>query len=299
MRQGNWELCVTVGGRQLQEHDIDGHKCICSEPGEKFELQVRYHGSEGQFSYDVFIDGKDTSGAHHWFDPEGRSSKGRKVERTLKGWEKVEHGNAVKRAFVFETVQAAGGSEDSRPAAVDWSRGFIRLIAYDGELHTRRRDRHASHKADASSHAAPLDEQTMVKSGLSTTAGAGDATFHRAPLRRAGEVTVRRTKQRRVVTELDLFYRDSFFMCLREDKCCGGECARQRAEQAGPTVSAQLGKEALRLRVAGGVSGTQVRDRLVAHKETTERLARKRPAAAEPIDLTVSDDEEKPAIFID
>jgi len=242
MRQGNWELVVTVRGQPLPEHDIDGRVCICSQPGEAFKLQVRYHGSEGIFMHKVFVDDMDVSGLCHRIDADGvmTSSRGTpKLSKVFSGWEKSEGGQIATRAFVFEKATAMDGKGEERPATVDWSRGHITLRAYEAEQYVAKRDKVGSAgKSEFSGGAARLDERTMVKSGLSTTAGAGAVSFKSAGRQRAGDVRIRRTKSARVLTEMKVFYRDSFFMSIREQSCCGGRCARMRAQQAAASSAA-------------------------------------------------------------
>ena len=93
---------------------------------------------------------------------------------------------------------------------------------------------------------------------------------------RAGETCVAEDKNAPRVATLECFYRDSFFIALRED-----------AEEAATS-------DALRSAAASLPSGvgSSVRDRIVNERETRERLS-KRPKTDEKIeiDLCDSDDE--------
>ena len=300
MRIGDWELQVSVNNSAIVEHTLDGHPCIASVADAEFEIHVRYHGA-GHFMFKVFVDDKDVSGCWHKMDADCVSTSTRRrhgsvgrVAHTFKGWEKTADGQTAVRSFVFAKVAADGDGEGdfSRPIVGDWTRGHITLAVYDAELYTVTSTQCLSAKADQGP-VMSLDEATMVKNGLSTTAGAGAVSFRRSRQKRVGEVSIRvprAPEARRKVAELRLFYRDSFFMLLREDSCCGGACARQRAaDEARPTRATELRTLA---GAGAGSSGAPIRERLVGFTETRERIARKRPAAGEaPIDLTVSDDE--------
>lgn len=300
MRVGDWSLRVHVHGTALDEHQIDGHTCVGSVPDAEFEISVTYHGN-GHFMYKLYVDDKDTAGCWHWMDADRVTSssqrKGPKVTRTLKGWEKTEGGHTAIRSFVFAKSKAEADEDNSgRPGVVDWSRGHITLEVYESEVYMVPRTHLGSHKADDGPKVS-IDEATMVKSGLSTTAAAGAISFRTDAAKRAGDTRIRipsgATGARRKEAELRLFYRDSFFMLLHEDKCCGGACAQQRAaDVARPTIAAELRA------VAGADAGTStapLRERMISSRETRERLARKRPAGEAPVDLTISDEDEPAA----
>ena len=61
--------------------------------------------------------------------------------------------------------------------------------------------------------------------GDAQRAGVGDKTFSQQSMWRAGESYVARAPGDPLVASLSLWYRDSFFMLLREDTCCDGACA--------------------------------------------------------------------------
>ena len=130
--------------------------------------------------------------------------------------------------------------------------------------------------------------RTMVKSGLSVSVGAGATSFSSETTWRAGESYVTEAPGAPIVSSLECFFRDSFFMALREDTCCNGECA------ATPAAASTLREKADTLAASGNGGGQQVhalRASVVRERETREALARKRPKAEAPIDLCDSDDE--------
>lgn len=163
-----------------------------------------------------------------------------------------------------------------------------------------------SHAADYTRHATTRDHthgttcdlsppprrgcalRTMVKSGLSVSVGAGATSFSSETTWRAGESYVTEAPGAPIVSSLECFFRDSFFMALREDTCCNGECA------ATPAAASTLREKAETLAASGNGGGQQVhalRASVVRERETREALARKRPKAEAPIDLCDSDDE--------
>jgi len=163
-----------------------------------------------------------------------------------------------------------------------------------------------SHAADYTRHATTRDHthgttcdlsppprrgcalRTMVKSGLSVSVGAGATSFSSETTWRAGESYVTEAPGAPIVSSLECFFRDSFFMALREDTCCNGECA------ATPAAASTLREKADTLAASGNGGGQQVhalRASVVRERETREALARKRPKAEAPIDLCDSDDE--------
>ena len=100
---------------------------------------------------------------------------------------------------------------------------------------------------------------------------------------RAGETAVFPVPGSPLVTSLECFYRDSFFMLLREDSCCHGACAAAAAKADDlRAVADTLDRN--------GSGGSDMRDRIVRERQTHEALARKRPKNDEPIDLTGDDD---------
>lgn len=128
----------------------------------------------------------------------------------------------------------------------------------------------------------------MVKSGLSVSVGAGATSFSSETTWRAGESYVTEAPGAPIVNSLECFFRDSFFMALREDTCCNGECA------ATPAAASTLREKADTLAASGNGGGQQVhalRASVVRERETREALSRKRPKAEAPIDLCGSDDE--------
>ena len=129
-----------------------------------------------------------------------------------------------------------------------------------------------------------VDEKTMVKNGLSVTAGAGAASFGKTSTWRAGETYVTEAPGNPVVATLEVFYRDSFFLALREETCCHGTCAHA------PASADTLRSAAISLK-ASGSGGSHMRNKLVEEVRTRESLSRKRarPADEGPIDLTQDD----------
>lgn len=312
MRDGDWSLALRARGAELAEHDIDGHTCVTAASNETFEIVARYHG-QGQVVYYIYIDGQAVDPWMHHFDPDKN-----RVEKVLRSWEKSSNGQTTRRTFLFEP--RAAEDNENRPGEVDWSHGIVTLRAYRGRTYVRQQSRlptgnsgaSSSGNSGASTSRGPaVDEQTMVKSGLSTTAGAGQATFVQEKVRQAGTVSVTRADPNDApIAELKLYYRDSFFMLLREDTCCGGACKRrvERAAQlreAADALDASAGSSA-----GGSGAGTssgggsdaargrkrkarEIRDVQISVVETRARLESNGMGADEaPIDLLSSDDDD-------
>lgn len=318
MRDGDWSLLLRVGGVEMTEHQIDGHTCVTAPRGEAFEIVVRYHGS-GQAVYYVEVDGIQADPWQHWMDADGTAREKQKVERVLTAWEKSHNGQTTKRPFLFQSRAAKSGADDadSRPAGeVDWSHGHVTIRAYRGKNYVRKHShlpRGGSGSASGSASSSTVDEQTMVKSGLSTTAGAGQATFFQERVMQAGTFGVQKADPNEPPSaELKLYYRDSFFMLLREDTCCGGACRlrgqraarlREAADELDDTQSGAAGSSG-----AAGTSGAgaaaggrkrkarEVRERQMSVAETKEKLASGGMAdGEEPIDLISGDEDDNHA----
>jgi hypothetical protein len=162
----------------------------------------------------------------------------------------------------------------------------IEVNVYAGiaaRLHT---DTHsANHSADLSK-GAKVDERTLVKNGLSVAAGAGETSFGTGSVWRAGETYVAPAPGLPLVASLVCYYRDSFFMLLREDTCCHGACAAAAKQ---PATAADFRAASDALGQSGG-GGSGLREKIVRERETREALARKRPKDEGAIDLTGDDD---------
>lgn len=247
VRAGKWSIELRVDGTPLREHDIDGHTCVGSKPGAEFDVVVEFHGPAGRpFVVDIEIDGKKVA-AQRCLDPDGLGSRGRSSKWTCKGWEKSEAGHVVTRAFQFQAAGGGGGDDDDdegRPAVADWTRGVVTLKAYTGVARTVMHDSLSlDHKADLSRGSA-ISEKQQVKAGLGTSAGAGSTSFSTSAGWKAGEVCIDPAPGDPVEVEASLYYRDSFFMCMREATCCGGQCeaeAQQRIANGQPPPVAPFG----------------------------------------------------------
>jgi len=288
VRVGDWRLEVHVRGAALPEHTIDDHACVTTSPGDTFEIFASYEAQDvlhqEMFQVEMLIDGKVVA-ARRCIDGT-RTTTNAGVECTFKGWEKSEAGQRSVRAFIFEKAQSRAGDDedgDARPAAAanQWTHGRITLRVHAGQPFRIHQDTAPqSHKADLRK-ADAIDEKSMVKAGLSSSAGAGHVSFEQVPMWRAGETSVGQAPGDPIVVELSLYYRDSFFMLLQEDTCCDGACALRQASAAELRTAA--GASSL------GLKATNLRNSLIATKETKERLSRKRPANVAPIDLTGDD----------
>lgn len=285
VRSGDWTMEVNVGGTAQKEHLIDGRTVVQSAPGKDFTIFLETDGLDGLFLVEAWVDGKKL-GAGYQIDPGRATSRGGNRSVTFKGWEKSKDGHIVNSQLVFNAA-AADDEEGSRPAAVQgWEHGKIEVRVLPGYVYTLPQDSHAaSHNADMSKKIT-MDESALVKNGLSSTAGAGAKSFSASSVWRAGETCVAEDKSAPRVATLECFYRDSFFMALREDTCCHGACASR------PANSDTLRSAAASL--PSGV-GSSVRDRLVRERETAEKLSSKRPKTEEEkieIDLCADSDEE-------
>jgi len=287
---------VRVNDVALKEHDIEGRKVIQAVPRAEFQITVESSGFGGLFLIECHIDGKQVSG-RHFVDPAAQTSRGGARATTFAHWVKSRDDQEVKHAIAFAGNASADDDDEGggRPAVASWTHGKIEVKIFEGEMRTLARDSHsASHDADLS-RASVGNEKQMVKNGLSVSASAGATSFGNLGVWRAGETYVARKEDEKApIMALELFYRDSFFMALREDTCCHGACAPDRAGAASGAAST-LQAESDALAAAGAVGGA-TRAKVVHERETHEALARKRPdrrgnREALPIDLCESDDE--------
>ena len=275
VRKGDWTMEVQVNGEALKEHTIDGRTVVQSAPGKDFNIFLETDSLDGLFLVEAWVDGKKLGGGYQ-IDPARATSRGGNRHVTFKGWEKSKDGHKVTSQLVFNTA-AADDEEGSRPAAVQgWEHGKIEVRVLPGYARQLAQDTHSSSHNPDFSNKATMDESALVKNGLSSTAGAGAKSFASSSVWRAGETCVAEDTSAPRVATLECFYRDSFFIALRED-----------AEEAATS-------DALRSAAASLPSGvgSSVRDRIVNERETRERLS-KRPKTDEKIeiDLCDSDDE--------
>ena len=282
---GLWTIEVMVEGHALEEHIIDGHHCVQAQPGKDFEVKAEYLGGPDYFRAQLHIDGKPI-GDSKSIDGVGDTKRARRSYTFLQ-WEKTQDGHRTKQTLRFERAAATASDEDSRPGVRDWSLGKFTLQVKQGERYTSKGGGTAANfKADVSK--GHVDESTMVKSGLSTTAGAGAVSFTTVTTHRAGTVAVRSVANSPVLAEYSLFFRDSFFMALNDDTCCGGRCKGKAAQSLRARAEAEMAEAA---RAGSSELAQGMREGLVSTRETHEALSRKRPAAEEPIDLCDSDDD--------
>ena len=329
-KQGDWSFEVRVDGAALREHTIENKKVVQAQPGKEFEVYVEYGGLDGLWMLECWIDGKLTN-PRHFLDPARQTSRGGQRDLTFNSWTKSQDGHQIKHKFLFAGASAAKGDDDeegfSRPSVATWDHGQVEIKIYQGAYSVLHSDCSSANRArrrtarllyhwlsararDSATHVlaslfrlcaltdladlnkrAAVDEKTMVKSGLSVAAGAGSKSFSQGTMWRAGESVVCRAPGDPLVASLSCFYRDSFFMCLREDTCCGGRCA---PNQGGAASSSDLRSAADTLATAGAGSSVarDIRDKAVRERETREALARKRPKDEGPIDLCTSDEDE-------
>ena len=253
-------------------------------------MVVETSNLDGLFLLECSIDGKQTS-SRYQLDPGSRTSRGGHRDLTFKHWEKSRDGQVTRHAFAFAGIASAADDDEGggRPAVAGWTHGKVEVRIFEGVLATLPYDAYGSdHSADLS-RASVGDEKSMVKNGLSVAASAGSTSFRRQTGWRAGETYVRkREDESGPDVALEVFYRDSFFMALREDTCCHGACAREATAAELQAKSDALG--------AAGAAGGATRAKAVHERETREAVERKRPntkgsAKEAPIDLCSDGDE--------
>ena len=199
---GLWTIEVMVEGHALEEHIIDGHHCVQAQPGKDFEVKAEYLGGPDYFCAQLHIDGKPIGGSKS-IDAVGDTKRALRLGEaqrscTFSHWEKTQDGHRTMQTLRFERAAATASDEDSRPGVRDWSLGKFTLQVKQGERYTSKGGGTAANfKADVSK--GHVDESTMVKSGLSTTAGAGAVSFTTVTTHRAGTVARgRRTRRTRL-----------------------------------------------------------------------------------------------------
>jgi len=227
MRFQSWQLEVLVDGAPLEEHTIDGRVCVQAQPGNEFGVRARYLESGQYFFLELLLDGNPVTGLK-WIDAVGDTITPQ-TEYTFSAWEKIVEGHRTRQRLCFEKTDAA--SEESRPAGQrSWDRGRFTLRVHKAHRDVCTRDSMSrDFKADLSKKKMDMDESTMVKNGLSTSVGTGEIRFEKLGGFRAGQVIVRQDPAREVLCELEIFFRDSFFMALNDDTCCDGKCAAKAA----------------------------------------------------------------------
>ena len=259
-----------------------------------FEVCLETDSSDGLFLAACFIDGEQCC-SRHFLDPGRLTSRGGLRDTVFKHWTKTGgDGSVVRHNYSFAAAAAAGDdSEGPRPCAVDWTHGKIEVCVYRGVKKTLTSDTTSARHTANLSQRASVDEKTMVKNGLSVAAGQGSVTFGQIGQWRAGETYVALDPDEPIVASLELFYRDSFFMALRDCEEESSYCAPKRGGQdtgaaaAGSAAALRATADGL---TAAGASGSWLRDKAVHERETREALARKRPKEDGPIDLTEDDD---------
>jgi len=282
MRFQSWQLEVLVDGAPLEEHTIDGRVCVQAQPGNEFGVRARYLESGQYFFLELLLDGNPVTGLK-WIDAVGDTITPQ-TEYTFSAWEKIVEGHRTRQRLCFEKTDAA--SEESRPAGQrSWDRGRFTLRVHKAHRDVCTRDSMSrDFKADLSKKKMDMDESTMVKNGLSTSVGTGEIRFEKLGGFRAGQVIVRQDPAREVLCELEIFFRDSFFMALNDDTCCDGKCAAKAASSVRERASAVH---------SGSGKAAMMRERLVEMRETAEALRRKRPADEGAISLCSSDEEDE------
>ena len=317
--QGDFSLELQVESQNLKQHTIEGRHVVQACPNKAFTIALECHEEAppgSVFLVEAFIDDKSLAG-RYLLDPSGVTSRGGSKTLEFSSWRKsAGDGQVVKHGLTFTSTTTKGTGDDdddeggARPAgAASWTYGKVTVNVHAGVVGKISHDQYGmSHNPDMSRRAV-VDEKTMVKNGLSLSAGQGAAQFSAQSMWRAGETHVARAPGDPIVATLEVFFRDSFFMCLREDECCGGACKPKRAEDgaaasASSSSSASTSSGAADLREAaddlarhekfsGNASQRQtareVRDKAVRERETQAALARKRPKEEGPIDLCDSD----------
>jgi len=258
MREGKWTLEVKVDGGTLPEHDVEGRTCVESQPGSAFVVEACYQGSE-MHQCELLVDGKVVSGRQYVDGTDTVTFPHRQV--TFKGWEKSQDGDVVRSAFLFQETTTAGDNDDDAgsglaSAPADWTRGVITLRVFGGARQMVHVDCNSMNHAPDLRKASAVTEKTMVKGGHSASAGAGDKTFAKQHVWRAGQSFVGRAPDDPLESELHIYYRDSFWLMLRGDK--------DKVMDAGQSYEAP---------VSAGV--TQARSAARRQADTTARLKRK------------------------
>ena len=184
VREGDWQVEVRVNGGELKQHTIEGHSCVQAVPDAPFEVVVEYQGFGGVFLVECLIDGKSVAG-RYFLDPARVTSRGGRRSLTFKHWIKRQDGREVQHTIGFKGVRAAAKSEEeeeddegARPSVASWTQGKIEVRVITGVVRTLTQDTNsANHSADLSRDRPKVDEATLVKSGLSMAAGAGEVSF--------------------------------------------------------------------------------------------------------------------------
>lgn len=219
---------------------------------------------------ELLLDGKQVCPGYQ-IDPEGVTSyPGRKV--TFHGWQKSEHGNTVSSDFVYERSSAADEADDDAGSglasgAVDWSRGVLSLRVHAGVKLVFEHDTYGAQHNPDMTRARSLSEKAMIKGGHSASAGAGAKHFSQKAPWRAGQVGVSRAPGGPCQPDMNIYYRDSFFLLLRGDE--------SKVRDTG-TAQSDAGFSQ---------KGARVRNNVRKAAETEKALS-KRPKMNEVIDLT-------------
>jgi len=219
MRIKQWDIEVLCRGAVQQEHTIEGHTCVEARPKEEFSVKVRYHG-RAMHQVELFIDGESVSG-RKCIDGTG-STTFPCAEVLFEGWQKIKDGHVVTSNFMYETSSSADGDEDAGSglgsAAADWSRGVITLKVHAGIMQTVFACTPSASHSGRQPQQAALSERAMVKGGHSATAGrSAKKSFGSTHTWQPGETYVAAAAGDPLEEEMNLFYRDSFFLLLRGD----------------------------------------------------------------------------------